>query len=426
MKAFDKVIGYESIKNELKQICDMIHNMEVYERLGAKLPRGILLYGEPGLGKTLLAKSFIAGSGLAAYTVRRNKGADDFVGEITETFRKAKEHAPAIVFLDDMDKFANEDDNHCDAEEYVAVQAGIDEVKDAAVFVIATVNDIYKLPKSLTRFGRFDRKIEMSRPSEQDCGEIIKYYLRSKPVAEDVNLDDVAKMINYSSCAELETILNEAAINAAYARRTQITMKDMVDAVLRMEYEAPDDCTEISYAELQKVAYHEAGHVVVCEVLCPGSVGLVSLRTKGRDSVGGFVRRCKDLKRRPFEVMVSLAGKASVELHFADTCASGCDSDIRKAVRDIRTGMLENAICGFGFLDMEVRCSPGMSESMNARSEAVVYAELERYNLKVKDILLKNREFVEKVVEALLEKETLLYSDISGLRESVTIQAVAV
>ena len=148
MSAFDKVIGYDSIKTELLQICDMIHNKELYERLGAKLPQGLLLYGDPGLGKTLMARSFMEESGLKTYIVRRNKGDDDFIGEITETFAKARQDAPSIVFLDDMDKFANEDSNHRDAEEYVAVQAGIDEVKNCGVFVLATANETGKLPRS--------------------------------------------------------------------------------------------------------------------------------------------------------------------------------------------------------------------------------------------------------------------------------------
>ena len=122
MSKFDNIIGYETIKKELMQICDMLKNKEIYENLGAKLPHGILLHGEPGLGKSLMAKCFIEESGLKTYTVRRNKGTDDFMKEITETFEKAKENTPAIVFLDDMDKFANEDEKLCDAEEYVAIQ----------------------------------------------------------------------------------------------------------------------------------------------------------------------------------------------------------------------------------------------------------------------------------------------------------------
>lgn len=197
MSAFDRVVGYETIKNELLQICDMIHNREIYEELGAKLPQGILLYGDPGLGKTLMAKSFIEESGLKAYIVRRNKGNNDFIGDITDTFRKAKENTPSVIFLDDMDKFANEDSNHRDAEEYVAVQSGIDEVKSCDVFILATANEIWKLPSSLVRSGRFDRKIEVQCPTNRDADEIIEHYLSNKKVSETVNMDDLSKMISY-------------------------------------------------------------------------------------------------------------------------------------------------------------------------------------------------------------------------------------
>ena len=426
MNAFEKVVGYETIKNEMLQICDMIHNRDTYESIGAKLPCGVLLYGTPGIGKTLMAKCFIEECGLDTYTIRRNKGTEDFVGEITSTFRKAKENAPAIIFLDDMDKFANEDEDRRDAEEYVAIQSGIDEVKGSEVFVLGTANNIRKLPESLKRPGRFDRKIEMHNPSPKDACEIIKHYLKGKKIAEDVNLEDISMTIQYSSCAELETLLNEAAILAAYSRRTEITMQDMISAILRMEYEAPDNFSKQSDDERKGIALHEAGHMVVCEVLCPESVGIVSLRSSGRDSKEGFVRRCTELPRRPFDILVSLAGKAAVELYYADARASGCQSDVKRAADQIRDAISENCVSGFEFMDVESRYSTSMSESLNSRSESVVHAELERYFFKAKDILLKNRDFLEKTVEALLEKETLLYSDVKALRESVTITEVEV
>ena len=119
MGAFDKVIGYEHIKGELLQVCDMIRNRDVYEKLGAKLPRGILLEGDPGLGKTLMAECFIEESGLDSYVIRRTKEKGVFLKYITEVFQKAVENAPAVILLDDLDKFANEDENHQNAEEYV-------------------------------------------------------------------------------------------------------------------------------------------------------------------------------------------------------------------------------------------------------------------------------------------------------------------
>jgi len=426
MNEFDKVIGYETIKNELMQVCDMFRNREVYENLGAKPPHGILLYGAPGLGKTLMAKCFIAESGLKTYTVRRNKGTDDFVVGITDTFKKAKENAPSIVFLDDMDKFANEDEKHCNAEEYVAVQSGIDEVRDSGVFVFATANDIHKLPNSLIRSGRFDRKVEVNCPTEEDASKIIKHYLKSKKVSDDINLEDITMMISYSSCAELETILNEAAINAAFARHDAISMDDLIKAVLRMKYEAPDSYFRTAEEDLRKIALHEAGHLVACEVLCPGSVGLASLRTSGRDTTGGFIRRCKELTRRPYHILVALAGKVAVELYYSEACASGCQSDISRAFKEIRTAISESGTCGLGMIDVATQRFPDTSENMNSRNEAVVHAELERYTLKARDILLKNRTFLEKATELLLKKETLLYSDVKALRESVSIVEVAV
>lgn len=424
MSAFDRIIGYQTIKEELLQICDMIHNREIYENLGAKLPQGILLYGDPGLGKSLMAKSFITESGLPAYIVRRDKGSDDFIGKITDTFEKAKKNAPAIVLLDDMDKFANEDDRHIDAEEYVAVQAGIDEVKGCNVFVFATVNEIRKLPRSLIRSGRFDRKIEVNSPTDRDAEEIIKYYLGQKKVSDNVNMDDLVKMVSYGSCAELETILNEAAIGAAYARKEKIEMDDLVKSVLRMQYDAPDNFTKKSSDALKEIALHEAGHLVVSEILTPGSVGLASLRTAGRDSTGGFIHRCMPVTRRAHHILISLAGKAAVELFYSGVCASGCQSDIRKAANNIRDAISESGTGGFGMIDVANHCFPESSESFNSRNESVVHAELERYMFKAREILIKNRDFLEKAAQMLSEKETLLYSDIRKLRESIKITEV--
>ena len=421
MSAFDKIIGYETIKSELIQICDMIHNREVYDALGAKLPQGILLYGDPGLGKTLMAKSFIEESGLPAFTVRRNKGSEDFIGEITETFTKAKASTPSIVFLDDMDKFANEDDHHKNAEEYVAVQSGIDEVKNCDVFVIATVNEIWNLPDSLTRAGRFDRRYEIDCPTGKDAAAIIAHYLSDKKVSGSVNMEDLTKMISYSSCAELETILNEAAIKAAYARKENVEMEDLVQAVLGMQYDSPDNYTKTSAEKLKKTALHEAGHLVVSEVLAPESVGLASLRTTGRDKTGGFIHRCKEFARESDHILVCLAGKAAVELYYSEECADGCQSDINRASEYIRRMLARSASHGFGQIDVSGR-HYGHSEFYLSSSEAVTHAELERCMIKTRDILLKNRTFLEKAAEALMEKETLLYSDICEIKKGIDIK----
>lgn len=191
-----------------------------------------------------------------------------------------------------MDKFANEDNSRCDAPEYVAVQAGIDDVKETDVFVIATVNEICKLPDSLRRSGRFDRKIGVWTPTAADAEAIIAHYLSRKRVSDDINMKDLTKMMSYHSCAELETILNEAAIRAAFARKDSIGMEDMVGMVLKQQYGASEDVPHNSEEAVKKAALHEAGHLVACEILSPGSVGFASLLPSRENRCGGFVHNC--------------------------------------------------------------------------------------------------------------------------------------
>lgn len=420
MSAFDKIIGYDTIKDELRQICDMVKNPALYKRLGAKLPRGVLLYGEPGLGKSLMVQCLVEECGINCITVRKNVGGDGFLDVIEQAFEQAKETAPCIVFFDDMDKFANEDRLHPDTEEYVAIQAGIDSVNGHEVYVFATVNDREKLPDSLCRPGRFDRKIEVEVPTEADAREIIKYYLSDKKLAAGVDMTDVEKMIRYSSCAELETILNEAAIHAGYERKPEIELSDLVQAVLRMQYDAPDDYSNVSEDELRRTAYHEAGHAVVCECLAAGSVGLASIRSTGRSDAGGFIHRCVDLNRRQ-DVMVSLGGKAAVELHYSETCANGCQSDIARAVRMIRGGIRESGTHGLGMIAVNPR---GDSESYEERLEPVIKAELEQAMFRTRNILIKNRALLERMAEELIAKETLLHSDICRICEEAGIVRV--
>ncbi|MCR4961210.1 MAG: AAA family ATPase [Lachnospiraceae bacterium] len=414
MSEFDKVIGYDNIKNDLIQVCDMVKNPEIYKRLGAQIPRGILLSGDPGLGKTLLAKCFIKECGLKTFVIRRNRGTDDFIGKITHAFEEAKDNAPSIVFLDDMDKFANEDRHHRDAEEYVAVQAGIDEVKNYDVLVIATVNNIDKLPGSLKRVGRFDRTIEIEVPTEEDAEKIIKHYLKNKITASDVNLEDLGKMFRYSSCAELETVLNEAAVGAGYLRKSSIEMSDFVNAVLSMQYHAPADYTKGSKEEIRKTALHEAGHVVVCEALKEGSVGLVSIRVVEYNGNAGFTHRCKEIEVED-SILVCLAGKAATELYYSDRVAQGCSEDLDRAYRALFSYYSEEGCGGLSLLDDGV-FNGERSEHYISKIEPVIGAALERYLTTARGIILKNRPFLEKLTEALIEKETLLYSDIRRIK----------
>lgn len=165
MSKFDCVIGYEFEKQELRQIADVLKNKEAYEKLGVSSPKGLLLHGEPGVGKSLMAKALIEESGRPSFICRKDRPNGDFIKAIKSTFTAALRSAPSIVFLDDMDKFANGDEMRRDAEEYVTVQSCIDEIRGSEVFILATANNIRHLPNSLIRAGRFDRTIEIEAPT---------------------------------------------------------------------------------------------------------------------------------------------------------------------------------------------------------------------------------------------------------------------
>lgn len=415
MGAFDQVIGYEPIKEEMLQVCDMIRNPEIYRRMGAILPRGMMLYGDPGLGKTLMAKAFIQEAGLPAITVRKSKGKDDVLVRIEKAFKDALKQAPSIVFLDDMDKFANEDRNRCDTDEYMAIQAGIDDVKDKNVFVLATTNDYDKLPPSLVRCGRFDRQIEFCPPNASDAEKITRYYLQGKNVDPSVNMKDLSKMLDYDSCALLETVLNEAAIYAAYARKETINMPDLIRAVLRKAYESPESDREMTEDEVRMVALHEAGHAVICETLMPGGVGMISVRAEG-ENTGGIMHRCNERITSEQMILISLGGKAAGEMYYPGTAAVECASDIEKAYETIKDNLEEGAYQGFDLTSIDPDGYKSMSEIQRFKIETVVHAELERYMQKTRRILMQHKEFLDKLTKELIQKETLLYSDVQRIK----------
>ena len=413
MSEFEKVIGYQKEKAELMQICDMLKNREYYESLGANLPRGVLIEGAPGVGKTLLATAFLKESGLKSYIVRRTRKSGEFAEALERIFEEAKENQPSIILLDDMDKFTASEKNR---EEYVAVQTCIDGVKGENVFVVATINESKNIPESLLRAGRFDRRIRMAVPRGKDSYNIISYFMDKKGFLPETNRDDVAKMLEGNTCAELETVINEASIYAGYERKEKIELEHLVKAYLRQSFDFDAFEEETDPEELEMVAYHEAGHLIMLDIIKEGSVGLASVSSQN----GGFVKRCERLKRRPHEVLVSLAGKAAAELKFG-WVASGAQSDIRKATHLVDDGYGDSATGGFALADIgRFHESP---ESAYQR-ETVTAARTEEYLFKAKEIIASNMEYLEKVAKALIEKRVLLNSDVKKIRESVVIKRV--
>ncbi len=431
MNAFDRIIGYSSIKKELRQISDTLKNPSAYEKLGVTAPRGLLLYGVPGVGKSLMASAVVEDSGLRAFVLRKDLPNGDFVKEIKSVFKKAAENAPAVIYLDDMDKFANGDERHPDAEEYVTVQSCIDEVKNEAVFVLATANNIRRLPDSLLRAGRIDRRIKVEPPRGRDAEEIIAHYIKRRKFADDVDVKSVAHIMDGRSCAELETLINEAGLYAGYEKAEKITMDHFMAAYLRTVMNSPavgeDVGADLSDADenYRRVVYHEAGHAVVSEVLCPGSITLINVRGNGSDC-GGFTDYFGDgsasyLYREKLRIIGTLGGIAATEQKFGLSNTGG-SRDLDTAFNSVRDLVVNDCICGFHLHSNEY----GDSERLQSEQEQVISSEVERYFRKAKEILSLNSEFLEELAAALAKKTLLSAVDVKKIRERCEIVSVAI
>ena len=333
-----------------------------------------------------------------------------------------------------MDKFANGDERHPDAEEYVTVQSCIDETKDKQVFVLATVNNIRCLPRSLRRVGRFDRTIEVNAPRGEDAVKIITYYLQSKRFIDGIDPTVIAKIMD-----ELETVINEAGLYAGYERAKVITMEHFLKACMRTVFQAfPDDEDDLvdesvdsSYGlsdpdhVISQIVYHEAGHAVISEVLSPESVTLVSAYNATRKR-GGFTSYYNDNKQTPIywkksRIIGSLGGVAAVEQKFGISDI-GCEPDLDQAFDMTRDLIVNTCISGFHLHAAGYRDSQRL---MSVQEEAVA-AEVEKYYRKAKEILSSNWEFFEKIAAALAQKKLLSAVDIQKIKNECRIVTMSI
>lgn len=425
MDHFEEIIGYSEIKTELRRIADILRGHDIYKKLGVKSPRGLLLHGDPGVGKTLMASCLVKASGRPCFMCRKDRPDGEFVDAIRETFDKAKAAAPSIVFLDDMDKFANEDMQTKDAEEYVTVQSCIDELKGHEVFVLATVNSIHDLPDSLLRAGRFDRVIEVDLPDQADAAEIIRHYMSSRNFSAEIDAERISRIMAGQSCAELETIINEAGLYAGFERSDVITEEHFLKACLHIVFEVPIEKQKILPNEEMKkrVAYHEAGHAVVQELLAPGSVTLVSLYSK-RSSYSGFTAACMDhftldvLQREKIGILVKLSGIAAEEQILGNRgCGASRDIDLaRIAVH----GLLARACTS----EFRLHSNGKNSDRLVYERDVAVAAEMERYLRRAKEILATNSEFLHRLAGELMARELLGEQDVENIKTELGIKAL--
>ena len=413
MKHFENIIGYEHIKFELERIIDCINNKEKYEKLGVKIPKNILFYGMPGVGKTLFAKAFINSLNRNKYIIRKNKPDGEFVNEINKVINEAMSNTPSVVLLDDLDKFSNNDDDHQNTDEFVVVQSLIDETKDKDVYFIATANEINDMPESLIRPGRFANKIEFEGPTLKDATLIIKHYLSDKCVDKDVDYEEIARILDGGTCALLEDVINEAGLIAGFSNKEIITMDDIIKASLRVIYDAPENFENKSKYQIELGAFHEAGHTVAAEVLEKGSVNLVSIANYFGNK-GGVTSQTNnddywyDFDKMQNRVIVLLAGKASTEVMLNKTDV-GCTSDLHRARRIIARFFDDYGIADFKYTSM------GTGEEVQNYKDQWVVQKLNEYYDMAKDLLINNKDKVNKLAGHLISNSTIVRKDIQNL-----------
>lgn len=418
MDKFDeKVIGYDSIKETLRQIADVLKRPEAYKEKGVSMPRGLLMESAPGLGKSLMASILMEESGRKSFVFRRINEGNTFLGEMKDIFDVAKEEAPSILLLEDLNLYVESNSPY--APEWACLQACIDETSDADIFVIATTNDTRYMPQSLLRPGRFDYILNLNPPVGKTAENIVSYYLRDKNLAKDVQISDIVKAMPQVSCATLETVMNLAAINSVYRDHAHVQKEDIIDALLKVVYNLRKADCEEDPQEHQMIAVHEAAHAVVGEVLHSGSIGIITIRGS-HGAIGGmesgFAVYAKSEEEFQDEIIKTLAGKAGTALIYGimDIRAA---ADIKKADQ-----LLDIWLCHFaggGFSGVEPS-ENRLSEPRLSYNEAIKSAKLEELYRRAYKILYDNRDFRLAVQKELLEHETLLNSDLAKIRESCT------
>lgn len=416
---FPNIIGYESIKKPLNRILDIIHCKEKYKELGVHIPHGLLISGEPGIGKTSLARDFINATNRKSYLIRKTKSNGSFIDSINDIFNEAKQNVPSIIFLDDLDKFSDTDKIDTNAEEYIVLQSLIDSVAKEDVFIIATANDLHSLPSSLLRAGRFDNQFSMKVPTNEETEKIIEYYLKNKKISSNVCASDIAKILSDKSCAVLEKVVNEAGIIAGYQNHKEITQDDMINASLSVMYGVSLDDKTNNSKYLIETAYHEAGHALIAELLEPSSISFISAvdydaNIKGFTLYNENENYSRDFIFQENKLKTLLAGKAATELVFGKVDV-GSNNDLNKAYNICLRMVDDYAIYGF---DTHIYNRDNSNEIF-FNIENKINTMINVYYREVMTLLRKNRKLLDTIANELAARGILFSHDIADIKESV-------
>ena len=419
----NKIAGYENEKRELRQLRHMLHHAAEYREKGVRIPRGVALYGEPGIGKTVLARS-IADDGIGLVELRAaNCCSQDAGNAIRETFEVAREQAPCVLLLDELDKIAGTSESYFmennDDVRKILLQE-IDDLQDTEdVLVVATCNDTDCLGSALLRPGRFDRVIAVQAPDEPTRRKILELYFTGLKLKQRLDLDHIAKLTRGYTGAELECLVNETGLHVLEERRKVVTEKDVRTVMDRLALQGRERMPSLEPEELRKVAVHEAGHAVVGLALAPESVIGATVLSQGNSA--GHVQicmpgGCASVRQVEDEVTILLAGRKAEQLVDGEIYM-GSEIDLKFAAHKILGLATDQAAYGYRFLigTLPEMLRIGDSEAGRDALGNVVETRLNILAARAETILTECREAHAKIVQALIDRKSLTREELLGL-----------
>ena len=441
---FAQVAGLKEEKEELEEIVDFLKEPGKYTGVGARIPKGVLLEGPPGTGKTLLAKAVAGEAGVPFFSISGSDFVEMFVGvgasRVRDLFEEAKHNAPCIVFIDEIDAVARRrgtgmggghDEREQTLNQLLVEMDGFG--VNEGIIVMAATNRVDILDPAILRPGRFDRKVAVGTPDVGGREEILKVHAKNKPLGDDVNLQQLAQTTAGFTGADLENLLNEAAIIAAKENRSFIANKDVKRAFVKVGIGAEKKSRIISDKEKKITAYHEAGHAILFHVLPDvGPVYTVSIIPTGVGAAGYtmplpekdemFATKSRMLQ----DIMVSLGGRIAEEIIFGDI-TTGASSDIKKATKTARRmvtryGMSDNigVICYDDdddevFIGKDLAHAKAHSEEISGEIDKEVKHIIDDCYTKATDIILQHEDVLHSCAQLLLEKEKINRDEFEAL-----------
>ena len=441
---FESVAGLKEEKEELEEIVEFLRDPLKFRDVGARIPKGVLLEGPPGTGKTLLAKAVAGEANVAFFSISGSDFVEMFVGvgasRVRDLFEDAKRNSPCIVFIDEIDAVARRrgtgmggghDEREQTLNQLLVEMDGFG--ANEGIIVMAATNRVDILDPAILRPGRFDRKVTVGVPDVGGREEILKVHAKNKPLAEDVDLKQIAQTTAGFTGADLENLLNEAAIQAAKDNRRFLIQEDIQKSFIKVGIGTEKRSRIISEKEKKITAYHEAGHAILFHVLPDvGPVYTVSIIPTGIGAAGYtmplperdemFLTKGRMMQ----DIMVSLGGRIAEEIIF-DDITTGASSDIKKATKVARRmvtryGMSENiGVINYDsdddevFIGRDLAHAKGHSEYITGEIDKEVKTIIDSCYKEAKAIILEHKDVLESCAELLLEKEKITREEFESL-----------